>query len=60
MPQGWDLGDLRVKSISVGICDGATSTARSSFHSTHVNTCLNTFIEDDKMVLEKSICLSVP
>ena len=28
MPQGWDLG---VKNFSVGICDGAPSTAHSSF-----------------------------
>ena len=27
MPQGWDLG---VKNFSVGMCDGAPSTARSS------------------------------
>ena len=30
MPQGWDLGMLGVKNFSVGICDGAPSTARSS------------------------------
>ena len=33
MPQGWDLGVLGgggVKNFSVGICDGAPSTARSS------------------------------
>ena len=29
MPQGWDLGVLGVKHFSVGICDGAPSTARS-------------------------------
>ena len=31
MPQGWDLGVLGVKHFSVGICDGAPSTARYSF-----------------------------
>ena len=31
MPQGWDLGVLGVKHFSVGICDGAPSTALSSF-----------------------------
>ena len=33
MPQGWDLGMLGgggVKNFSVGICNGAPSTARSS------------------------------
>ena len=33
MPQGWDLGVLGgggLKNFSVGICDGAPSTARSS------------------------------
>ena len=30
MPQGWDLGVLGVKNFSMGICDGAPSTARSS------------------------------
>ena len=31
MPQGWDLGVLGgVKNLSVGICDGAPSTAHSS------------------------------
>ena len=30
MPQGWDLGVLGVKNFSVGICDGAPSTAHSS------------------------------
>ena len=30
MPQGWDLGMLGVKIFSVGICDGAPSTAHSS------------------------------
>ena len=32
MPQGWDLGVLGggVKNFSVGICDGAPSTALSS------------------------------
>ena len=31
MPQGWDLGVLGgVKNFSVGICDGAPSTADSS------------------------------
>ena len=30
MPQGWDLGLLGVKQFSVGICDGAPSTAHSS------------------------------
>ena len=29
MPQGWDLGVLDVKNLSVGICDGAPSTAHS-------------------------------
>ena len=29
MPQGWDFGGAgRVKNFSVGICDGARSTAR--------------------------------
>ena len=35
MPQGWDLGLLGgggVKNFSVGICDGAPSTAHSSSH----------------------------
>ena len=27
MPQGWDLGVLRVKNFSVGICDGVPLTA---------------------------------
>ena len=31
MSQGWDLGVLGVKNFSVGICDGAPSTAHSSF-----------------------------
>ena len=31
MPQGRDLVVLGVKNLNVGICDGATSTARSSF-----------------------------
>ena len=31
MPQGWDLGVLVVKNLSIGICDGAPSTARSSY-----------------------------
>ena len=31
MPQGWDLGVLRVKNFSLGICDGAPLTAHSSF-----------------------------
>ena len=31
MSQGWDLGVLGVKNFSVGICDGALSTVRSSF-----------------------------
>ena len=32
MPQGWDFGVLGggVKNLSVGICDGAPSTAHSS------------------------------
>ena len=30
MPPGWDLGVLGVKNFSVGICDGAPSTAHSS------------------------------
>ena len=30
MPEGWDLGVLGVKNFSVGICDGAPSTARFS------------------------------
>ena len=30
MRQGWDLGVLGVKNFSVGICDGAPSTAHSS------------------------------
>ena len=30
MPQGWDLGVLGVKNLSVGISDGAPSTAHSS------------------------------
>ena len=30
MPHGWDLGVLGVKNFSVGICDGAPSTAHSS------------------------------
>ena len=30
MPQGWDLGVLVVKNLSVGICDGAPSTAQSN------------------------------
>ena len=30
MPQGWTWGTV-VKNLSVGICDGAPSTARSSF-----------------------------
>ena len=35
MPQGWDLGCWgggEVKNFSVGICDGAPSTARSSYY----------------------------
>ena len=32
MPQGWDLGVLGVKNFRVGICDGAPSTAHSSFN----------------------------
>ena len=28
---GWDLGVLGGQNLSVGICDGAPSTARSSF-----------------------------
>ena len=28
IPQGWDFGVLWVKNFSVGICDGAPSTAR--------------------------------
>ena len=32
MPQGWDLGVLGVKNFSVGICDGAPSTAHSSYY----------------------------
>ena len=35
MPQWWDLGMLGVggvKNFSVGICDGAPSTARSSLY----------------------------
>ena len=31
MPQGKDLGVLRVKNLSVGLCHFATSTASSSF-----------------------------
>ena len=31
IPQGWDFGVLGVKNFSVGICDGAPSTAHSSF-----------------------------
>ena len=31
MPQGWDLGVLGVKIFSVGICNCAPSTARSSW-----------------------------
>ena len=31
MPQGRDLGVLGVKYLSVGICDGTPSTARSSY-----------------------------
>ena len=31
MPQGRDLGVLGVKNLNVGICDGAPSTARSSY-----------------------------
>ena len=31
MPQEWEFGCLGVKNFSVGICDGAQSTARSSF-----------------------------
>ena len=30
MLQGWDLGVLGVKNLSVGICDGTPSTARYS------------------------------
>ena len=30
MSQGWDLGVLGVQNLSVGICDGAPSTAHSS------------------------------
>ena len=33
MPQGWVLGVLGVKNLSVGICDGAPSTAYSSLYS---------------------------
>ena len=32
MPLGSDLGVLGVKNFSVGICDGAKSTARSSYY----------------------------
>ena len=32
MPQGRDLRVLGVKNSSVGICDGAPSTARSSIY----------------------------
>ena len=32
MPQGWDLGVMGVKNFSMGICDGAPSTARSSLN----------------------------
>ena len=33
MPQGWDLGVLGgVKNFSVGICDGAPSTAHSGVY----------------------------
>ena len=31
IPQGWDLGLLGVKNFSMGICDGAPSTAPSSW-----------------------------
>ena len=31
MPQEWEFWVLGVKNFSVGICDGAPSTARSSF-----------------------------
>ena len=31
MPQGWEFRVLGVKNFRVGICDGAPSTARSSF-----------------------------
>ena len=35
MPHGRDLGVLGVKNFSVGICDGAQSTAHSSFFKLH-------------------------
>ena len=44
MPQGWDLGVLGVKNFSVGICDGAPSTARSS---------LQIFIASDKLLISR-------
>ena len=31
MPQRWELGVLGVKNFSMGICDGAPSTGRSSY-----------------------------
>ena len=31
MPKGRDLGVLRAKNLNVGICNGAPSTARSSY-----------------------------
>ena len=31
MPQGWDLVMLGLKNFRVGTCDGASSTARSSY-----------------------------
>ena len=32
MPQGWDLWVLGIKYFSVGICDGAPSTAHSCYN----------------------------
>ena len=46
MPQGWDLGVLGVKNFSVGICDGAPSTARSSSFCNHPVAC-SSFVKDN-------------
>ena len=54
MHQGWDLGvpggGGGVKNFSVGICDGAPLTARSSF---------NCFFDDFNCVFTQIRCLSV-
>ena len=53
MPQGWHLGVLGIKNLSVGICNGAPSTARSGLN--YNNQDINEPSHDIQVLIKLSI-----